>query len=92
MLLLSRPDLVIDLLMCYSWCSDQQHDIKPLTAPSFPVAVVYHYSTHQRSITHIRTIMATAESTSKWRDLELRTKKVLSLEINPTPENILKCN
>jgi hypothetical protein len=36
--------------------------------------------------------MATAESTSKWRDLELRTKKVLSLEINPTPENILKCN
>jgi len=36
--------------------------------------------------------MATTESTPAWRDLEARTKKVLSMETSPTPENIGKCN
>jgi hypothetical protein len=37
--------------------------------------------------------MASTESNSNWRDsIETRTKKALTIETNPSPENISKCN
>lgn len=36
--------------------------------------------------------MVSIGSSSTWRDIEAKTNRVLSIETNPTPENISKCN